>query len=178
MAGWQRIRLWLTNGFIAGVLVTLLLDMTPQAPPALHAAIQPTLVRLGINQGPWSLFAPDPDDTNMRVLVEITYRDGRQAEWTSPQWRQLTPWQRWSTSRRMEWIDHITAQWAAPVWQPWCRRLAQEMRPELEHAERGASVRVIYEESKVPPASERPWRSFRSRMEPTESSVLFIEQFE
>ena len=44
--------------------------------------------------------------------------------------------------------------------------------------ERGAEVRVIYQEAVTPPAEERPWRSIRQPMPFDEGWVLTIEKFE
>ena len=49
---------------------------------------------------------------------------------------------------------------------------------ELAEADRGAEVKLLYEESEIPPASERPWRSFLEETPRGEKWVLTIERLE
>jgi hypothetical protein len=174
----QRARLFIVNTFIAAVLLILVIDTLPQSPFAMHIAIRPLLIRLGIHQGAWTLFAPDPDRMNTRLRAEITYRDGERRKWIGPDWRRRSAWETWVGHRRFEWLDHIATQNGAPAWEPWCRYLARSQRPELKDADRGAEVRVIYHEAAVPPADQRPWRSIGEPMEFDEGWVLTIERFE
>lgn len=62
---------------------------------------------LGITAPPWSMFAPEPDATNHRLRAKIEYRDGTTIEWRSPDWPQLSCWQRFWTSRELEYIDKV-----------------------------------------------------------------------
>jgi len=170
-----RWRLYAVNTFIALFLIALAIDTMPQSPLALRLRVQRLLVPLGIPQGPWNLFAPQPDRLNLRVRAEITYRDGVRRDWAAPNWHELSPLARWTSHRRHTWIDRLVTQEAAPVWEPWCRHLARELRPEMQGADRGATVRVIYREGPIRPAELRPWRSIREEPEFEGESVLTIE---
>jgi len=172
----HRLRLYTTNVFIAAILTIVVIDTVPQAPSALRLALTPIATRLGINQGQWTLFAPIPDDTNTRLRAEITYRDGERREWTGPDWRQVSAWEKWAGHRRREWYDHIAGQSAA--WDPWCRFLARTERPDFADADRGAEVRVLYQEALIPPAEIRPWPSIREPAKYDETLVLTIEKLE
>lgn len=174
-----KLRLFAINAFIVAFLLALAIDVLPQSPLALRLKLQRWLVPLGLAQGPWNLFAPEPDRTNIRLRAEITYRDGQRIRWTAPTWREQSAAAMWAGHRRHEWLDHIVTQEAAPVWGNWCRHLAREQRPDLPDADRGATVRVIYQLGTIPAAELRPWRSIR---EPTQYEddelVLTIEHFE
>jgi hypothetical protein len=171
-------RHYLRNAFIAFVLAVVVVDTLPQSPPALREAITPMLLRLGIKQGAWALFAPEPDHVNNRLRAEITYRDGERREWHGPDWSQATAWEKWVGHRRLEWCDNAILQEKAAVWEPWCRAIARNARPDFENAEKGAEVRLIYSEAVVPPADQRPWRSVREPTPFNEGWVLTIEKFE
>ncbi len=173
----DRWRLYAVNTLIAAFLLSLAVDALPHTPLALRLRFQRLLVPLGIAQGPWNLFAPQPDRMNLRVRAEITYRDGVRRDWSAPNWQEQSPLARWTSHRRHTWIDRLVTQEAAPVWEQWCRHLARELRPELPDAERGARVRVIYREGPVRPAELRPWRSIREPPEFEGESVLTIESF-
>jgi|SRR6188768_4393379 len=171
-------RQYILNAFIAIVVTVIALDMLPQSPPAVRRHLTPVLVRLGINQGYWDLFAPDPDRANTRLKAEITYRDGEKREWHGPDWANVSAWEKWVGHRRFEWCDHILLQSAAPAWEAWCRQIARQMRPDLPDAERGAEIQVVYTEAIIPLAEQRPWPSIRQPVGfKDDGMVLTIEKF-
>jgi hypothetical protein len=166
------------NAFLAAIVIVITIDTLPQSPPALQRALTPFLVRLGINQGPWALFAPDPDRTNTRISAEITYRDGEQRTWHAPDWSRMSAWDKWRLHRHGEWYDHVTNYKHGQLYEAWCRHIARAARPEMTDADQGAEVRIIVAEATMPPVAERPWRSFREPMPFDERWVLTIEQLE
>jgi hypothetical protein len=173
-----RLRLYAINTFIAVLLAVLLLDALPLTPLGVRLALDPLVLRLGIYQGPWNLFAPIPVQTNTRLLAEITYRDGQQITWRMPDPRQKSAWQKWSGHRWRNFYVHLVTQEAAPIWEPWCRLLARAMRPDLPDADRGATVRVIYEEAPIPLAEIKPWPGLHEPPRFTIASVLTIEKLD
>jgi len=175
---WTRLRLYAVNTFIAAFLLIVFVDMLPQSPLALRLAIVPVVTRLGIQQGQWTLFAPDPDRVNTRLKAEITYRDGERREWVGPDWRHVSATEKWVGHRWREWYDHMAGQNGAPAWEPWCRYLARTERPEFENSDRGAEVRVLYREAPIPPAESRPWPSIREPAPFDDGWVLTIEKLE
>jgi hypothetical protein len=170
------LRRYAVNTLIVAILLLVAIDTFPQSPTALRLAIAPMMVRLGINQGEWNLFAPDPDRVNTRLKAEITYRDGEHRTWLEPDWPRVSPWGKWLGHRHMEWCESIASQGGAPAWEPWCRHLARSQRPDWEDADRGAQVRVIYHEALIPTAENRPWRSIRESVPFDDGWVLTIEQ--
>jgi hypothetical protein len=172
------LRLYAINALIAVILLIVVIDMLPQSPSAVRLAMMPISTRLGINQGQWTLFAPEPDRVNTRLKAEITYRDDERRQWIGPDWRAVSAWEKWTGHRRREWFDHIALQTGAPAWEPWCRYLARTQRPDLEYADHGAEVRVIYREASIPPAECRPWPSIREPAKFDDGWVLTIEKLE
>jgi hypothetical protein len=170
-------KLYAVNAFIAALLPVIALDMLPQTPLGLRMILEPWLMRSGLYQGPWLLFAPDPDRTNHRLLVEITYRDGEQRSWKCPEWRDERPVEAWWGFRRRQWHTHLLFQEASQAVRPWCRYLARTQRPDMPDADQGAQVRVIYYESTVPAAEERPWTSWREPAEFKDALILTTELF-
>ena len=172
------LRLCALNAFIATIVLVVAIDTLPQSPAALHRAIAPTLVRLGINQGAWNLFAPEPDHVNTRLRAEVAYRDGQRREWRGPDWRNASAWEKWVGHRHVEWFDHIILHKGAHIMEAWSRQLARAARPELADADRGAEVRVIYQEAVIPSAEKRPWKSFHQPTPFDDGWVLNIEKLE
>jgi hypothetical protein len=174
---WLRLRLFAVNAFIATILLFVAIDTVPQAPDAVRRGLTPLLIRIGINQGNWNLFGPEPDKVNTRWRAEITYRDGEKREWRGPNWAKVSAWDKWVGHRHVEWYDHFASNGPA-AWEPWCRRLARSERPDFPEADRGAEVKVIYEEATNPPADLRPWPSIRQPAKFDQQSVLTIEKLE
>jgi hypothetical protein len=171
-----RLKLYALNASIAVLLALMLIDTLPQSPIALRLAIQPVLQRLAIHQGPWNMFTPDPDSINLKLRAEVTYRDGEKAEWQSPEWRSQPLTQRWVEHRRQEFCDMIVTQEAAPAWESWAKYLARSLRPDFPEADRGAEVRITYQEAPVPPAEKRPWITWREPPPFGEAWTLTIEK--
>jgi hypothetical protein len=166
------------NLFLATILLVVIIDTLPQAPPALHTAVKPLVELLAIHQGPWALFAPNPDKTNTRLLAEITYRDGEERIWHSLNWTNASAWDKWTKHRHLEWFDHVPNYKHARLYEAWSRHIAREARPDLASADQGAEVRIIVAQAEIPPASERPWKSFREPRPFDDRWVLTIEQLE
>src|SRR5262245_228682 len=106
---WRRLRLYTVNAFIATILLFVAIDTVPQAPDAVHKGLAPLLTRIGMNQGRWNLFGPDPDRVNTRWRAEITYRDGEQRQWRGPDWSNVSAWDKWVGHRHVEWYDHFAS---------------------------------------------------------------------
>lgn len=164
------------NLFIAVFLIVLAIEAVPQAPWALRFAVQRWTVPLGIAQGPWTLFAPGPDRTNLRLRVEIEYRDGRRLNWRAPNWREQSAAAMWVGHRRREWLTRLITQEGTPAWKRWGRHLARELRPDLASAERGATIRIIFQEGAIAPAEQKPWRSMTEPPEFQGESVLITDR--
>ena len=172
-----RLKLIAINAFIAAIVAFMLIDSLPQSPQAVQLAIQPVVQRIGVHQGPWSMFAPEPDRLNLRMRAEIKYRDGQTAEWHSPEWRSQSLGERWTRHRHQEFGETIMMQEAAPALEAWTRHLARSLRPDLENADRGAEVRITYQEAEIPHAADRPWITWR-KLPPFGSTwTLTIEKF-
>src|SRR5687768_15495052 len=97
------LRIYAVNCLIAGILGVILIDALPQSPPPLRDAVQPIAQRVGLGQH-WNVFTP-PDGVNTRLRAEITYRDGHEAVWRSPNWPERTLWQRFTGHRHEEYLD-------------------------------------------------------------------------
>jgi len=169
-----RLRLIGINLLIAAVLALVVIEAIPQSPPAVRAAVQPLTQRVGLAQS-WNLFAP-PDRMNTRLRAEITYPDGRTAQWRSPDWPKFSPAQRFVMHRRSEWLDQLSTAGNSPAFTSWARFLARSERPDLPDADRGAEVKIIIDESPIASAEIRPWTSWRTPPKFGQATTLAIEK--
>ena len=169
-----RLRLIGINLLIAAVLALVAIEAIPQSPPAVRAAVQPLTRRIGLAQS-WNLFVP-PDMVNTRLRAEITYADGRTAQWRSPDWPEISPARRFVMHRRSEWLDNIWSAGNSPALTSWARYLARSERPDEPHADAGAEVKIIIEQAPIKSADVRPWSSWRIRSPFDEATTLAIEK--
>lgn len=174
----SRLRLYAINTFIAVILAVMGMAALPHTPMGLQVLVRPILARVGIKQGPWTLFSPDADRVNLRLRAEITYRDGKKATWVMPDWRNLSAWEMFTMHRERAWWSHIVSEDGGPTWEPSCRYLAKQMRPDLADADRGAEVTLIYQEAPIPPAEYKPWPSVREALPFDNGWILTREQLE
>ena len=108
-------RLRLCNAVIVALLVLIALDAMPFSPELLREKVSPLLNAIGLKQGPWNMFGPNPDSVNERLSAEVQYADGTIAHWTSPDWRSEASLGRFSQSRRLEFLDNLTRFTPRPV---------------------------------------------------------------
>jgi len=69
--------------------------------------ISPVANLTGVSPAPWKMFSPAPDSTNHRVRAKIEYCDGTVVMWRSPEWPELSCWQRFWASRELEYVDKL-----------------------------------------------------------------------
>jgi hypothetical protein len=96
----------------------------------------------GVSTATWSMFAPVPDATNHRLRAKVEYQDGTTIEWSSPDWPELSCWQRFWTSRELEYIDKLAYGSPPDRWFAFADYLAAQNRrnPQPE----GAPQRVTF----------------------------------
>lgn len=104
--------------------------------------VSPVADVTGISTAPWKMFAPEPDATNHRLRATIEYRDGAIVSWRSPEWPELSCWQRFCTSRELEYIDKISYNAPADRWFAFADYLAAQNRKNLQPE--GAPKRVTF----------------------------------
>lgn len=85
------------------------LPTTSQFHRRLRERIDPVLDATGTWQGSWNLFAPSPDSVNERLFATVRYRDGSTREWSSPDWRAMSVFERFVSFRELEYYDDVAA---------------------------------------------------------------------
>lgn len=106
----RGIRRTLIHAFVALLLFVLGASAVPTLHPrqeVLREWLDPFVDGVGLWQGQWALFGPEPDKINVAVRAVVEFADGATAEWNSPNWRELTPLQKFRLYRFMEFTDGI-----------------------------------------------------------------------
>ena len=87
-------------------------------------------------QGGWQLFAPDPDKINVSITANVSFPDGREVVWRTPDWRSMSAWQRFLRFREAEFIDNVRQDRNACVWPSFAdclgRSIAHPNEPDLK----------------------------------------------
>lgn len=96
----------------------VILDTTPERVFSFHSvalnsakktrqAIYPVLKRVGVHQGSWRLFAPDPDRVNTRIQANLYLDDDSVVNWRSPDYLHVSPLEKFGDHRRQELFDNL-----------------------------------------------------------------------
>jgi hypothetical protein len=62
---------------------------------------------LGLSQGDWPLFAPNPVLNNGRIVAEVYDSANHRATWSSPDWARCTAWEKFYRFRSMNYFQRV-----------------------------------------------------------------------
>ena len=161
-------------------------DAEPQAatPVAdqLAAWTGPVLDVTGTWTGRWNMFAPDPDSSNHRIRAEIEYYDGRSVVWNSPDWPRLSCWQRFWTSRELEYVDvlggtHENSPEKAALWSAFADYLSRKHRTSPSPEGNPKKVRFVVEEAFIASPNLEGWIPMSQPILRDDDSVPLIRKY-
>ena len=96
--------------FVALILFVLATSAAPTLHPSqdvFREWLDPFVDGIGLWQGQWALLGPEVDKINSAVVGVVEFADGERAEWRHPNWRELSPLQKFRFFRLMEFTDGI-----------------------------------------------------------------------
>lgn len=174
--GWSAARRWSANGLILLWLLLAMHQAAPFVPERIQHSIAINRVAqlLGVWQNRWSLFAPEPDSQNQALEAIVTFADGTTDVWRTPDWRAMSPAQRFLRSREPELYEGLQSTLWSPVWPEFSRQIAAEVG--ARHAgRRPQRVELYLERARIDPPGENE----RSWLEPTpvtERHLFHVEE--
>ncbi len=95
--------------FLIAVAV-MALDITPPSFPGMSRPkrwLSAVLNRVGLWQGQWVMFSPDPFLNNAYLTAEIDDKDGNRTYWDSPDWKQASSSEKFYRFRYMNYYNRI-----------------------------------------------------------------------
>ena len=96
------------NLFIAALVFFLLLDGLPCGHDY-HRRVKdyfsPFLRQVGLIQGSWKLFAPNPDHLNTWVEAKVTFSDESTWSWSTPNWPERSHFEKFIQGRHPKFWD-------------------------------------------------------------------------
>lgn len=143
-----------TNFFIVSFVALIFVDTFPTKigrHQQLLDAIDPIYDVTGLWQGPWELFAPGVDRENHRILVEVDFEDGSTRIWNSPDWSEMSCWQKFRNVRKIEFYDRIRSESNRAAWSSFARFAAREVKNGESEPVR---ARLVVLSKNVPPPGE------------------------
>lgn len=110
----QHLRRKLVRLFFCLILIALVAEASPDELPGAGYAkrwLGPWLNRMGLWQGQWTLFAPNPKINNAWISAEVYAPDGTQsAFWNSTYWAETSTWERFAGFRHINYNNRIQTQ--------------------------------------------------------------------
>lgn len=145
--------------FFGAFVVALTVDTFPNLGPAISSTkwyFSSVLNRVGLWQGQWTLFAPNPKINNAWLAAEVYRPDRTQHEfWNSTYWAETSGWERFSGFRHINYNNRIQTQG---------QRAANDLADYLARRLIGPAALPVEENSLENDARES-WRLVLSRSE-------------
>ncbi len=162
----EKIKYWLTVAFLSVLLPVMCIDASPTLTLAHEKAkifVDPLLDKSGLWQGSWSLFAKNPDKVNSRLSWTCDLENGEIFEGSSPDWQQLSIWQKLTHFRYMEFYDEIRTDKNKGAWESFATFLKRQCEASGVRARNLKITRqwaIIPAFNKGDTPTERPYRNY------------------
>lgn len=173
----DRTRRMAVRVFFCGILVCMIAAVIPHQSlpendlkPRLHAALS----AVGISQGSWSMFAPNPKVDNAWLDATITAPDGQVNHWTSPEWRHVGRWEKFYRFRELNFYSRLRNLQNRPGAEDFAKYLARIETPssgsdsEAELISSGVRL-IIPIEGGIPDPDEVTWMLYSETIARTPS---------
>ena len=163
------------NLFIVCFVTLGLIDAIPVT-SATHArlksAADPWLDKIGLWQGDWRLFAPDPRSLNVTVSSRFI-GDGTSLEWNSPDWRDLSLPEKFFLVRHTKFYDGLRLDQNSGAWAAFAEYRLRQLPPSV----RAGVVRLeLICSWKGTPDLNQQWIPGGTNSQPDQSFVLFTRE--
>ena len=132
----------------------------------------------GLWQGNWQLFAPEPDKINVAVSADVTFSDGREVAWRSPDWRSLSAWQRFLLFREAEFIDNIRSDENAAGWPTFADYLGRNILHPDDPKLKPKKIVLTRHWVIIPPPDDENIRQFPEVPSMDGSFIFFAKDFQ
>ncbi len=105
--------------FVLSILVLIVADVWPAQSwnVRIKKPIAQALDWMGLRQGSWAMFTPDPVLNNRWISAEMKTRDGQTLNWDSPLWSRASGWDKFVQFRHINYYKPHLSQ-LVPAAQP------------------------------------------------------------
>ena len=148
--------------FLLIVMVLITIDVWP-VQRWNRIAKQPvaqSLDMIGLRQGSWAMFTPNPVLNNRWFSAEMTTKDGKITNWDSPLWSRASVWDKFVQFRHVNYYNRVYQPWCLPGAKDYMNYRARQSAEELESIQlhQNHLELVMPEDGTLPPRDEAEWR--------------------
>ena len=144
------------------VIFVIVLDTLPRSwgwlrPP--KQMLSSVLNRVGLWQGEWPLFAPDPVINNGWFTAEVHAIDGTVTQWSSPYWSEASGWDKFIDFRHVDYFNRLTLRTNAPAADDLADYLACEANKPVARVKLYKNLVTLQmpDDGTLPPRDELGW---------------------
>lgn len=101
---------WCIRIFLGAFILAIGIDTVPSHYTAIEPIRKPlnfAINTLGLGQGDWPLFAPNPIINNNTIVAEIEDQKQQRFQWSSPDWSQKSVWFKFHQFRQMNYFQRL-----------------------------------------------------------------------
>ncbi|MFK7770110.1 MAG: hypothetical protein AB8B55_23070 [Mariniblastus sp.] len=182
----------LVNIFLVGFLLVMLIDPAPRIPASiagvelpqlrkwqgqLKDGLDPYLDATGLWQGDWRLFAPSPDKINASVTAEVAFEDGKIVLVKTPNWREISAWERFVKFREAEFVDGVRNDNNRAIWPTYADYLRRTVKHPTDEKQRVTEVLLSRRWANIAPPDEFNILEFPEPPMKTGSYIMFVKRF-
>jgi hypothetical protein len=148
--------------FVLLIIAVMLIDSAPQSWSWLGGpkrAVSVVLNRIGLWQGEWAMFAPDPVLNNGWFTADIQHTDGTASQLNSPYWIQSSSRDKFLRFRYLNYFNRLPAPYYQSARDDYADYLARKSRVPVESVKLyHTRVRLIMpEDGSLPKRDEADW---------------------
>ena len=144
----------------------------------LKKIFSPYLYSIGLWQGNWKLFGPEPDKVNVTVSLELVFADGTTLVLDTPQWRELSAWKRLCLFRESEYVDELRVDGNSCIWPPYVKYMREITRHPTKREEKAIEAVLSRRWVEMGPPNSFTVTQFPEPPEQTNSYIMFVDTFE
>ncbi len=151
------------RSFAIIVILVMVLDTLPNSWSFLSLpkrGLSFVLNRVGLWQGEWSMFAPDPVINNGWLTAELTTKDGRSIQWDSPHWSKSGIVDKFVRFRHINYYNRLPLLWNLKATDDFMDYLARQSGQEIARVKlyRNHMRLQMPEDGSLPVREEAEWQ--------------------
>lgn len=99
--------------FVLAVVALVIIDAWPAQTSVLFLKkpVAQLMDIVGLRQGSWAMFTPNPVINNRWISADMHTKDGRVIHWDSPLWSRASTWDKFVQFRRINYYNRIHQTW-------------------------------------------------------------------
>ena len=161
-------KVWCIRCFVAAWIILVAIDTLPTAYSPFTSLKYETnhrLRHLGLSQGDWPLFAPDPVLMNGVIVAELIDQKRNPHSWSSIDWSQASIWEKFYRFRHMNYLQRVGNTTAATEdLADYAKRVLPNQNDQVNHGPWYPAIQFMEPVPLEPPIVESKIFQFEQRM--------------